>query len=827
MKTFAHNPFVRIAHKSLAYILVFSIVNMPVWALNGDDATIISGATPNAGAPANTVSFDIAGEGIIEWSQMNVDIADAINTLEFTGASGFAVLNRVAQQVNFNGNLNALGGHVFIVSPQGVIVGPDATITASAFTAAGMNIANGDFLDGIHKFQPFEGGIVGDVENYATIDGVTDQVNLIGMSVLNEGTISLPEGGIVVMAAGESVYLGEPDGKIIVEMTDIEGGSVTNTGEINAPEGTVILAAGDIYSIPLHPQLRVAEVDEEGNPILEEGDPVYLVDKQPVRVETGFGTVEQSGTIHADGVTGDGGSVIMTAGDEVYLRSGSLTTANGGITADGSIGANGGEVIAYAYDFGSLTATTYFEDGALIEVKGGGYDDSLMLDGILQVDRGVTFDGGLAAINGNHIFFDGSVDAVVTADPYKIEIPILDGTAQLPVYPEGGTLQIDPVTLAIVDGDIPNDGAVVDTFYEEQIENYSNLGVNLDLAADELITVEYMSDGEITGGSGDILLRNVFDTGGIHFLPNDSGEYTMMHTTATEGSGAGGSIFMIAGAGGITAGDMKTDVLNSDKISNPGRIRLLTTNGGDMEVGSMVAERGNITEISAISSGNLTVRGEVISDNRIIDKQDKIIGFARVCLVAMEDIYVDAEGGSIEVDAHGKFASLGEIVICAGENITIENLGKDGIKATAQTSQNSPITTSLTDVVISAGGNQDTPAVISINGTTYDSTSDTLDLPVYLEAKASGVGGSLKVDSSNNNTQTSENTWYQEQIVEGDYDLRVSLVITDDQSIPLGDENSPCFRCPVPEGLPPVPHIFWILDDIVNVGNKTSANAIS
>ncbi|MHC5190692.1 MAG: filamentous hemagglutinin N-terminal domain-containing protein, partial [Planctomycetota bacterium] len=209
MKTFAHNPFVRIAHKSLAYILVFSIVNMPVWALNGDDATIISGATPNAGAPANTVSFDIAGEGIIEWSQMNVDIADAINTLEFTGASGFAVLNRVAQQVNFNGNLNALGGHVFIVSPQGVIVGPDATITASAFTAAGMNIANGDFLDGIHKFQPFEGGIVGDVENYATIDGVTDQVNLIGMSVLNEGTISLPEGGIVVMAAGESVYLGE------------------------------------------------------------------------------------------------------------------------------------------------------------------------------------------------------------------------------------------------------------------------------------------------------------------------------------------------------------------------------------------------------------------------------------------------------------------------------------------------------------------------------------------------------------------------------------------------------------------------------------------
>ena len=112
MKTFAHNPFVSITHKLIACLLVFCIVNMPVWALSSGDATVVTGATPNAGAPANTVSFDIAGEGIIDWTQMNVDIADAVNTLEFTGSSGFAVLNRVAQQVNFNGNLNALGGNI-------------------------------------------------------------------------------------------------------------------------------------------------------------------------------------------------------------------------------------------------------------------------------------------------------------------------------------------------------------------------------------------------------------------------------------------------------------------------------------------------------------------------------------------------------------------------------------------------------------------------------------------------------------------------------------------------------------------------------------------
>ncbi|MEN8126529.1 MAG: Ig-like domain-containing protein [Planctomycetota bacterium] len=835
MKTFAHNPFVRIAHKSIACILVFCIVNMPVWALNSSDATVVSGATLDTGAPTNTVSFDIAGEGIIEWSQMNVDITDAINTLEFTGTSGFAVLNRVAQQVNFNGALNAAGGHVFIVSPQGVIVGPDASITASAFTAAGLNIADGDFLGGIYKFQPFEGGVIGNVENYAVIDGVTDQVNLLGKIVLNEGTILLPEGGIVVMAAGETIYLGEPDSKVIVEMTDTEGGNVTNAGEINAPEGIVTLAAGDIYSIPIHPQLRVAEVDPDGNPILDgEGDPVYLADKQPVRVEIGSGTVEQSGTIHADGVDSDGGNVILTAGDSVYLRSGSLTTANGGTTTDGSVGANGGEVVAYAYDFDCLDATTVFENGAVIEAKGGDYGSALMPGDILQVDRGTTFNGGFAAINGNHIFFNGSIDTLPIVAPYTIEIPNpLDpaATIELPVYPDGGTLQIDPVTLTIANGDIPSGGAAMDTFYEEQVEQYSVAGMNLDLAADELITVEYMSDGEITGGTGDIMLRNVFDTGGIYFEKQDETDptspRTTMHTTAGFESGPGGNIFMIAGAGGIMAGDMKTDTLNSDKISNPGRIRLLTTNGGDMEVGSMIAERGNITEISAVSAGNLTVHGEVLSDNRVIDKDDKIIGFARICLVAKENVYVDAEGGAIEVVAHGKIASLGEIVICAGNDITIENLNKDGISATAQTSQNSPTTTSLTDVAISAGAEQDTPATIVINGITYDSTSDTLDFPIYTESKVSGVGESLRIDPANNETKTSENTWYQEAIEEGNYDLKISLVINDDQSLPMGDENSPCFRCPLPEGLPPVPHVFWILDDIVNVGNKTSANAIS
>ncbi|MHC4554922.1 MAG: hypothetical protein ACYSUS_06445, partial [Planctomycetota bacterium] len=103
MKTFAHNPFIRIAHKSIAYLLVFCIVNMPVWALNANDADVSSG-TANITGAANTVSVDlITNRAVLDWTQMNATNAE---TLNFTGSSGFAVLNRVASAVDFNGALN-------------------------------------------------------------------------------------------------------------------------------------------------------------------------------------------------------------------------------------------------------------------------------------------------------------------------------------------------------------------------------------------------------------------------------------------------------------------------------------------------------------------------------------------------------------------------------------------------------------------------------------------------------------------------------------------------------------------------------------------------
>ena len=650
---------------------MFFNTSLPVSFATPQDPVQVGGTAVGGITVGNTTTVDMgsSSRAVINWGGLDTSSSQV---LQFLKASGdFAVLNRVTggSVTQFNGYLKGNQGTILIVNPHGIVFGPTAFIQARNFVASGLNIANQDFMDSIYNFTGGEGAVInkGTIGTINTIN--TGSAALIGKMVQNIGTITTASGGFVVMAAGDKVYLGQPGSKVIVEadavasaaqligrdeednvVYDVTAGNVINDGTISAPAGQVILAAGDIYSVPLHPQLKV----NTGTVAV----PVYNVADQPVRVETGTGSVEQGGTITANGTNG---SVILTAGDQVVLDGGSHTAATG----------TNGKVITYAYDFGDKAATTYFNKDAVIQVG-----------------------TGLAAINGNHIYFNGTLNSL-----------------------PGSTLQIDPVTLTIANV-MPDAGPALDTLYKAQVQAYSTAGVNLDLAADNLITVNYMD--EILGGSGDISLRNVFDNGGINFLANSSGARTTIHTTAGFETG-GGDIFMTAGAGGITAGNLLTDKDPEDKISNPGRIVILTTNGGDIQVGKMLADGGNISEISAISSGDLTVNGSVQSINKVVNKEEKDVGFARICLVAMDNLTVDAkEGtkdGTIKVEAHGKITTTGEIIICAGKDVTISNLGKDGINASSQTSQNSLNTDADAKVTIAAGGNKTASATITINKT--------------------------------------------------------------------------------------------------------------
>jgi filamentous hemagglutinin family protein len=753
----------------------------------GDGFTLGDGSISQVGNATNVVIDQLQlGHAVIEWSSLDTDggLPADRESLNFSqdGVVNSAVLNRVMSGLGtqFYGDLNAEAGmRIFMVNPAGIVFHEGSTVNVTQLIASNLDISNSQFETGEYEFLGDIEGVeiherLGVINNGAitTIPGggdVAEGVALIGQKILNTGTITTGAGGFVVMAAGDRVLLGEPGSKIVVEMdsvtlTDPENpedfGDVVNEGEITSPGGKVVLAAGDILSVPLHPQLKVNSGTVE--------EPVYEPADQPVRVESGIGKVTQSG-----GITADGGSVILTAGDDVILAAGSETQAIDG------------EVIAYAYDFDTKEATTSFE----------GEDTLLELEGAT-----ISVGTGTAEICGNHILFAGSVDAL-----------------------PGGTIQVDPLTLTIADT-MPGTGPELDTLYEEEhIEFYSQAGVNLNLAADDMITVEYMADsdipGEITGGSGDIYLRNIFADGGIYFEQEDedgqTGPRSSIHTEAYYVGGSipvyrnGGNIYMDAGSGGIVAGDLSTDTESDDKISQPGEIVLRTANGGDIEVGTMQAIGASSTQVSAISDGDLIVNGDVESINKQTDNEETSVFKAIMCLIAEGDI--DINGNNYEVSAHGKGFVSSDIRISAGQNVTIG--AEDSLATITAESKVSggEATHSTAYIVIHAGRNLEGSGVISINGQSYTPGE------AYLtdgDITAKAWPGPLSIDTDGiPATDGTESVWQDPVPPPEPVDFFAKIEINSN-----APDLSQCADCPRPPGLPPVPRLFIIADDSFLIG---------
>ncbi|MHC4230180.1 MAG: filamentous hemagglutinin N-terminal domain-containing protein [Planctomycetota bacterium] len=252
-----------------------------------------------------------------------------------------------------------------------------------------------------------------------------------------------------------------------------------------------------------------------------EADKVYLVGKK---------------VFNAGSIVAPDGLVVIAAGDKVLLaQDGSNVLVeieadpidpSADITNEGSISADNGTIVLAAGDTFSRAINnvgTLSASGGTITARAARIENS----GTISANAG----GAVNLTVGEAIVLNGS--STTTAD--------------------GGSLLVDAPELTIADGYIPAE-APDNTLYEKWLEDRSLAGI---------------SDGEITGGSGDIALRTTFNTGGITFQPETEGGpvTTAIHTTE------GGNVYMLAGEGGITVGDISTEVPSEDKATEPGKIR--------------------------------------------------------------------------------------------------------------------------------------------------------------------------------------------------------------------------------------------------------------
>ncbi len=570
----------RYLSRALIYLLTWSLlVNTTLPVALALEAIDVTGSTGVVGTKWGDHTVIGTGHGaIINWNNFDTSSAQSVTFKQHMGgqlSSASAVLNRISSgsvPTQFNGALNA-NGRVFVVNPAGIIFGAGSTVNVSQLVASGLSISDEAFnaiLADPANQMAFEGG-GGQVKNLGSISA--DSVYLVGGNVTNVGSIKAPD-GLVVMAAGKSIYLAQDGSDVMVEITgESSGADVQNRSLISAERGKIVLAAGDSFS---------GAVSNAG---------VIAASAGEVVVESAH--IENAGEISVDSAKNDAGSINIAAKEEIALQTGSSTTANSETSG------NGGEVIL------DSEGMTVVSEGASIEATGGSESG----------------DGGFVEVSGEHFVLAGNVDTSAA-----------NGAP--------GTLLIDPLDVAIADG--TNLGAL-DTVYEEDIESDSQAGTNVLVEAENSITVQNISDDEITGGAGDIRLRTTDAFGSISF--NDK-EDTISTTE--------GYIVLETGSGGIDIGSLMAGRGLSGKMIRPGRITISTSNGGDIVTKNLYVDSGaGHAEIYVDASGNLSIEGDVsvgTPSNGILDIPGRSQAEALIHLTADADVTL---GGNVGAYADG------------------------------------------------------------------------------------------------------------------------------------------------------------------------------
>ena len=255
----------------------------------------VAGQGSIAGTGSRLTIAQTSWHGVIDWNSFSIGAGRQVAINNGSGAT----LNRVTggDLSLINGTLSATGS-VYLINPQGVLVGPGGVITSGGrFVASTLDADNTAFMQGGSLTLSGTGN--GRVINLGSISSTGGDVFLISRkSVANLGTVSAPE-GTAEFAAGNQILLQDASSGQQVFVQTGSHGQVLNAGTVRAAQINLEAADGNIYALAgRHSALRATgTATRDGQ--------VWLV--------ADGGTVDAQGTIDAKNVDGSGGTVDMSA----------------------------------------------------------------------------------------------------------------------------------------------------------------------------------------------------------------------------------------------------------------------------------------------------------------------------------------------------------------------------------------------------------------------------------------------------------------------------------------------------------------------------------
>jgi filamentous hemagglutinin family protein len=565
--------------RSACTILLWSgIILCPGLVLaNPENPTIVSGNASFHNTSSSALEVTVNEQSIIHWNEFSIDSHESTHFILPNSSS--VVLNRVVSGSisKINGQLSS-NGNVYLINPNGILVGPTGVIDTAGFLASTLDIDTQALINFGELL--FSGNSSASIINEGMITAWNGDIILLAYQVENAQTLYAPH-GVVAIGCGEKILL-TPAGdqritiQIPVEQCEkpSEGIGIHQRGIIQAIQ-TELKADGNPYTYAIKNE---GWVNATGL-IVREGR-VYLVAQD--------GLVSTSGQLSASNADGYGGEIqilgkVVTLADEAEIIAsgdkGGGTILIGGdyqgnnpdifnahityvspdavISADSFQNGNGGKVIAWA------DGETLFY--GKVSAKGG------LLGG----------NGGFAEISGiNNLDFRG----------------IADLTA-----PKGatGTLLLDPANITISTGSDTNTtftacptGTYVTTA-NSAIINIANLLTNLGSTCNISIVTT-------PGGSqtGTITVANAIDwTGSNTNTLTVTSASTLTFNASVTNNTTGGT--MIWNSGSTTA-------INAAISNGPtGAPTINITSAGTITSNAS----GIITNSSATGTINLTTTG--------------------------------------------------------------------------------------------------------------------------------------------------------------------------------------------------------------------------
>ena len=219
-------------------------------------------------------------------------------------------------------------GHVYVINPNGVLFGKNASVDVGSLVASTARISDRDMTnfagaDGITMAIPEDSSAK--VINAGTIHAEGGLVVLHAAEVENSGTITNPAGTTALAAARNLSLSADTAGKINFTVDGaLAKAKALNSGMLKADGGYLVMtarSAGDVMSTVVNNtgtmEAKTLRQNEKGEILLDGGD---------------NGVVELSGTIDASGMeAGQSAGSIKAIGAETHVKDGANLLAKGNV----------------------------------------------------------------------------------------------------------------------------------------------------------------------------------------------------------------------------------------------------------------------------------------------------------------------------------------------------------------------------------------------------------------------------------------------------------------------------------------------------------------